>query len=196
MSVVEIIAGVMIGLGILLAVIAAIGINRFQGVLMRLHPASKPQALGLVLVFAGTALVAESWNVATFLLVVLLAQMLTIPVASTMLGRAAFRRGFVRGGDYSIDELTPRLASDDDEDDDEDGFLDESDDDHEGLASQGSERFPENVVGTTEDALTGSNWGEPEVGSDGSSSDEDLDVDLEDETEREAEEVAERDRRR
>src|SRR5690625_2040543 len=89
MSALEIIATVLIGAGLLLAVVAAVGLNRFDGVLMRIHAASKPQTLGLMFVFTGVALVAQSWSLAGFLLVVLLAQMGTVPVASVMVGRAA-----------------------------------------------------------------------------------------------------------
>lgn len=195
MSVLEIIATVLMGAGLLLAVVAAVGLNRFDGVLMRIHAASKPQTLGLLLVFTGVSLVAQSWQLAGFLLVVLLAQMATVPVASVMVGRAAFRRGFVRGGDYSIDELSPRLADPTDDDDDADGFIDETDD-HEGMVHDTEDRFPENVVAasTADHALIGRNWEEPEVGTLGPD-DDSIDVDLFDETEREAEEVAERDPR-
>lgn len=196
MTVIEIIAGALIGGGLLLGLVSAIGLNRFDGVLMRIHAASKPQVLGLILVFAGGALAARSWSIAAFLLVVLLAQMLTVPVASVMVGRAAFRRGFVRGGDYAIDELSERLATPSDDDDDEDGFVDESGDDHEGLAGEGAERFPENVVvAEHEDALIDPNWEEPEAGAEEVEDEEILDIDLDDETEREAEQVAERDER-
>ena len=157
MNAVEIIASVLIGAGLLLGVLSAIGLNRFDGVLMRIHAASKPQVLGLILVFAGAALAARSWSIAAFLLVVLLAQMLTVPVASVMVGRAAFRRGFVRGGDYAIDELSPRLADTGDDDDDEDGFIDEDGDDHVGMADADQDRFPENVVTTTVEPLTDPN---------------------------------------
>lgn len=195
MSALDIVAAALIGCGLVLAVLAAIGLNRFDGVLMRLHAASKPQTLGLLLVFTGVGLHVGSWSLAAFLLVVLLAQMTTVPVASIMVGRAAFRRGFVRGGDYAIDELSPRLATPADDDDDEDGFIDEEGDDHEGMASDAEERFPENVVATTEDAVTDRNWEEPEAGSVDVDDADIIDVDLEDETEREAEEVAERDPR-
>lgn len=195
MTVLEILASVLIIAGTVLAVVAAIGLNRFNDVLTRIHSASKPQTLGLMLVLAGAALAAGSWSLAAMLLVVMLAQMTTVPVASVMVGRAAFRRGFVRGGQYAVDDLSPRLADVDDQDDDEDGFIDEGVDDHEGLTG-GEERFPENVVDTDTAAsdLSLPNWEEPEAGA-GDSDDEDLDVDLADETEREAEEVAERDRR-
>ncbi len=193
MSITEIIAAVLIGGGLLLGVVAAVGLNRFDGVLMRIHAASKPQVLGLILVFSGVALAVGSWSLAGFLLVVLLAQMLTVPVSSVMVGRAAFRRGFVRGGDYAIDELSPRLADTGDDDDDEDGFIDEDGDDHVGMAGGGQDRFPENVVTAKVEPLTDPNWVEPEGGD---VEDEDvIDIDLDDETELEAEEVAERDRR-
>jgi len=195
MSAVEIIASVLIGAGLLLGVLSAIGLNRFDGVLMRIHAASKPQVLGLILVFAGAALAARSWSVAAFLLVVLLAQMLTVPVASAMVGRAAFRRGFVRGGDYAIDELSERLATPSDDDDDEDGFVDEPDDDHEDLHGGGHALFPENVVTDTVAPLTGRNWEEPEGGALDVDDEDVIDVDLEDETELEAGQVAERDSR-
>ncbi|MGY5765628.1 monovalent cation/H(+) antiporter subunit G [Brachybacterium sp. DNPG3] len=199
MSAVEIVASVLIGMGMILAVVAAIGLNRFDNVLMRMHATSKPQTLGLLLVFAGVSLAVGSWSLAGLLLVVLLAQMLTVPVASTMVGRASFRRGFVRGGEYAVDELSPRLAEDGgDDDDDEDGFVDESDDDFEGLTHHDEDRFPENVVTSadTADAVTDRNWDEPEAGSDDGDDEEDsIDVDLDDETELEAEEVAERDPR-
>ncbi|WP_246957879.1 monovalent cation/H(+) antiporter subunit G [Brachybacterium sp. Marseille-Q7125] len=198
MSIVEIIAAILMGGGVLLGLVAAIGVNRFEGVLMRIHAASKPQMLGLILVLSGASLAAESWSLAAFLLVVLLAQALAVPVASVMVGRAAFRRGFVRGGDYAIDELSPRLADADDEDDDEDGFIDETDE-LQGMSEGGEDRFPENVVTSGVDPLVEENWEEPEAGAevgDEEVVDADIDIDLEDETEREAEEVAERDVRR
>lgn len=195
MTVPEILASVLIILGTLLAVIAAIGLNRFSDVLTRTHSASKPQTLGLLLVLAGASIAAGSWSLAAMMLVVMLAQMTTVPVASVMVGRAAFRRGFVRGGLYAVDDLTPRLADSDDEDDDEDGFIDEGTDEHEGLTG-GEDRFPENVVApaTSDSDLSLPNWDEPEAGT-GDSDEDGLDVDIADETEREAEEVAERDRR-
>ena len=196
MNAVEIIASVLIGAGLLLGVLSAIGLNRFDGVLMRIHAASKPQVLGLILVFAGAALAAGAWSIAAFLLVVLLAQMLTVPVASVMVGRAAFRRGFVRGGDYAIDELTERLATPADDDDDEDGFVDDEGDDHEGMHEGTRELFPENVVVDSVTPLTDRNWEEPEGGAADAEDEDGLDIDLDDETELEAEEVAERDERR
>lgn len=190
MSPMDAVALVLIGLGVLLAVVAAVGLHRFGDPLMRMHATSKPQTLGLMLVLAGAALMIGSWAGAGMMLLVMLAQMVTVPVASTMVGRAAFRRGFVRGGQYAIDELSPRLATAGDADDDEDGFVDEY------IDSAGEARFPENVLAAEEpsaDLSTIRNWDEPEPeelppGDDG------LDVDVEEETEQEAGRLAQEDR--
>lgn len=192
----DLVALVLIGLGVVLAVIAAIGLHRFDDPLMRMHATSKPQTLGLMLVLAGAALMGRSWAGAGMMLLVLLAQMVTVPVASTMVGRAAFRRGFVRGGQYAIDELTPRLATADDVDDDEDGFLDEYVPSVEEGTAADQDRFPENVVASeapAADLTTIRNWAEPEP-EELAAGDEALDVDIDDETELEAEQLAEQDR--
>ena len=196
MSATEIVSAVLMGGGLVLGVVSAGGVNRCAGVRLRLHSAAKPPGLGRIRVFARAALAAGSWSLAGFLLLVLLAQMLTVPVASVMVGRAAFRRGFVRGGDYAIDELSERLASPSDDDDDEDGFVDDEGDDHEGMHEGTRELFPENVVVDTVTPLTDHNWVEPEDVADDVEDEDVLDIDLEDETELEAGQVAERDERR
>ena len=193
MSVWEWAASVLLGSGVLLAAIAAIGLARFDNVLARMHAGSKPQTLGLALVLAGTAVVLRSWSAAGFLLLVLLAQMLTVPAASSLVGRAAFRRGFVRGGEYAIDELSPRLAGPGDEDEDGDGFADDADaDGHDPLAALPAEEFPHNPVAAValEDAARDeANWADDEPGDDAATDTEALDIDLSAETEREAGEI-------
>ena len=64
-----------------------------------------------------------------------------------MLGRAAFRRGFIQGGQYAIDELTPRLATGREADDDDDGFIDR-DPKADGEVDT-TEKLPENVLTDT-----------------------------------------------
>lgn len=187
MSAMELLAAVLLGLGVLLAAIAAIGLARFDNVLARMHAGSKPQTLGLMLVLAGAAVVVGSWAVAGFLLLVLLAQMATVPVASSMVGRAAFRRGFVRGGQYAIDELSPRLAAEGDVDEDEDGFADEDSEVDGSLAALPAEEFPANVLDAQDLAASArdeSSWEESEE--EAQEIDDALDIDLSGETEQEA----------
>lgn len=192
-------AVVLLAAGAVTTLVAAIGLARFDDVLPRLHVTSKPQMFGLSLIMVGTAVAVGTWAAAGMLLLVLLAQMITVPVSSTMMARAVFRRGFVTEGAYAIDELTPRLARSDDEDEDEDGFADEY---QSPLAGQDEEAaataLPSNVLPEHElvDNELGElpNWDEPEAGP-LPGEDADLDVDLEDETEREAGSIALEDER-
>ena len=124
MNAIEIVASVFILSGVIVAAVAAVGLVRFPDVLSRMHAASKPQTFGLILLMVGAALASRSWAITGMLVVVVGSQLLTITAASAMLGRAAFRRGFVHGGQYAIDELTPRLAMGTHTDDDDDGFID------------------------------------------------------------------------
>ncbi|MGP9694392.1 monovalent cation/H(+) antiporter subunit G [Brachybacterium sp. AOP25-B2-12] len=167
MEITDLIALVLMVLGALLTLVASVGLQRFPDVLTRMHAASKPQTLGLVLILAGVALAIGSFAGAAIMVLVVLAQMVTVPVSSTLLARAAFRRGFVSGGSYAVDELSPRLARSLDEDDDEDGFIDEVDmgaDDH-GFGAE-HDRFPTNVVQSPPSGADLSqfpNWDEPET---------------------------------
>ncbi len=147
MTLPEIIGGVFIIAGALVGAVAAVGLARFPDVLSRMHAASKPQTFGLILLMIGAAIAAQSWAIAGMLLLVVLAQLLTITAASAMLGRAAFRRGFIQGGQYAIDELTPRLATGREADDDDDGFIDR-DPKADGEVDT-TEKLPENVLTDT-----------------------------------------------
>lgn len=153
--------------GALVTLVASVGLHRFPDVLTRMHAASKPQTLGLLLLLAGTAVALRSVAGVCLALLVMLAQMTTVPVSSTMMARAAFRRGFVRGAEYVVDELTPRLAHSLDADDDEDGFIDE---DELGMSGEGfpadHDRFPTNRVGDRHagsDLSRLANWDEEET---------------------------------
>ncbi|MCG7427262.1 monovalent cation/H(+) antiporter subunit G [Helcobacillus massiliensis] len=111
--------------GAIIAGISTIGLLRFPDVLTRMHAASKPQTVGMILFLVGVAIDVGSVSVAALLAMVGLAQMVTVPASSAMVGRAAFRRGFIHDGEYAVDELSPRLAMGGEPDDDDDGFIDE-----------------------------------------------------------------------
>ena len=96
--------------GALLSLLASIGLLRFPDVLSRMHAATKPQVLGLLLVLLGVGLrLRSSIDVGT-LVVVAVFQMLTTPVAAHMVGRAAYRTGNVRSDALAFDELTDGLS--------------------------------------------------------------------------------------
>ena len=93
-------------LGSALALVAAIGITRFPDVLTRMHSATKPQVLGLLLVVLGLALRLRDPTATGILVLVALGQLLTAPVASHMIGRASIRSGQVRTDLLVVDELS------------------------------------------------------------------------------------------
>lgn len=109
----DVISAVCFVLGAALALVAAIGIIRFPDVFSRMHSATKPQVLGLLLVLVGLAFRLEGIGSIGLLLLVALFQMLTAPIASHMVGRAAFRAGQVREDLLIVDELSEVLRGSD-----------------------------------------------------------------------------------
>lgn len=99
--------------GALLALAAGVGVLRFPDLLARMHSATKPQVLGLTLVLLGLALRLRTGPALWMLLLVVLFQLLTSPVAAHMVGRAGYRTGKVRHDLLLVDELTSdQLAAD------------------------------------------------------------------------------------
>jgi multicomponent Na+:H+ antiporter subunit G len=105
-GVADVAAAVCLSLGALLTLIAAVGILRFPDVLTRMHSATKPQVLGLLLVLTGLGLRLRDPGTIGLLALVALFQLVTTPVASHMVGRASFRAGQVRHDLLVVDELT------------------------------------------------------------------------------------------
>lgn len=87
----EIIAGLLMVLGAFLALVAAIGLQRFDDVLARMHAATKPATLGLFMIVVGAALVLREPGSVLKLVLVILLQMVTAPVGAHLVGRASIR---------------------------------------------------------------------------------------------------------
>ncbi|GGM26526.1 MULTISPECIES: monovalent cation/H(+) antiporter subunit G [Micromonospora] len=77
--------------GGLLALAAGIGLLRFPDVLDRMHAATKPQVLGVLLVLLGLALRLRTPEDLGMIALVGLFQLATAPVSAQMIGRAAYR---------------------------------------------------------------------------------------------------------
>ncbi len=101
----DVIAGALILTGVALSVTAGLGLHRFPDVFARMHAATKPATLGLVLVLAGAALRMEHRGDVAKLLLVVALQFLTAPVGAHMVGRAAYRAGTELSPATSCDEL-------------------------------------------------------------------------------------------
>lgn len=94
--------------GASLAALAGIGLQRFPDVFARMHAATKPATLGLVLVLAGAALRMERAGEVAKLLLVVALQFVTAPVGAHMVGRAAYRAGTELSDATAVDELAAR----------------------------------------------------------------------------------------
>lgn len=95
LAVCDLVAMICLVLGALLCLLAAIGLLRFPDVLSRMHAAAKPQVLGVLLVLLAVALSLRSLPVLGSLFLVGTFQLMTAPVASQMMSRAAVRTGQV-----------------------------------------------------------------------------------------------------
>ncbi|CAQ01523.1 monovalent cation/H(+) antiporter subunit G [Clavibacter sepedonicus] len=101
----DVVSLVLLILGGVLSVAAGVGLLRFPDPLARMHAATKPQILGVILVLLALALQSQSLSTVAMLVPVLLFQMLTAPISAHMVGRAGYRlRHFLRE-DLLVDEL-------------------------------------------------------------------------------------------
>ena len=94
--------------GALLCLSAAIGLLRFRDVPSRLHAATKPQVLGVMLICLAIALSQRTiGGVLMGLLVVapvVLMQFATAPLSAHMVGRQAYRNGTIDQRHLVVDE--------------------------------------------------------------------------------------------
>lgn len=110
----DLVAAVLVLAGVALSLMAGIGLQRFPDVFARMHAATKPATLGLVLVLAAAALrVADPGDVAKLALVAAL-QFVTAPVGAHMVGRAAYRAGTELSPATIVDELASAPPAGDD----------------------------------------------------------------------------------
>ncbi|MGC0141730.1 MULTISPECIES: monovalent cation/H(+) antiporter subunit G [unclassified Pseudactinotalea] len=107
----EIVASAFFITGSALVMVAAIGMVRFPDLLSRLHAATKPQVLGIILMMNGLALTLGSWQVGWKVLPVIIFQLVTAPIAAHMVGRAGYRTDKVRSDLLGVDELTEDLEA-------------------------------------------------------------------------------------
>ena len=105
MSALDAVGGVLMLLGVLLTVVAGVGLVRFPDVFSRMHAATKPATLGLLLVCVGAALVLDDGADRAKLLLVAAFQFVTAPVAAHMVGRAAYGAGVGAQDELVVDEL-------------------------------------------------------------------------------------------
>lgn len=107
----NLIGGICIALGSLLGFVAAVGLVRLPDSLNRMHAASKPQSLGIVIICIGLGLILREPAAWSMLALVAFMQLLTTPTASQMISRSAYRTGQYGKDLQIVDESAEDAAS-------------------------------------------------------------------------------------
>ena len=100
-----VIAGIMIIVGAVFALVAAVGLLRLPDVYSRMHAATKAGTLGSGLMMLSLALVADDFATVTRAIAGVIFFLLTAPVASHLLARAAYAVGYRLWDGSLIDEM-------------------------------------------------------------------------------------------
>ncbi|MDR3662565.1 MAG: monovalent cation/H(+) antiporter subunit G [Mycobacterium sp.] len=108
MNVFDVVAGALVLGGSALALTAAIGVVRFPDTLSRMHAATKPQVLGLLLVLTGAGLRLRGQADVGMLILAGTFTLITAPVVANRVGQLAYREQSFR------DDLLIRDEMDDD----------------------------------------------------------------------------------
>jgi multicomponent Na+:H+ antiporter subunit G len=107
-NVLDAVAGVLVLCGSVLALTAAIGIVRFPDTLSRMHAATKPQVLGLLLVLGGAAIRLRGHPDLGMVILTGLFTVITAPVIANRVGQLAYREQAFRDDLLVRDEMAHR----------------------------------------------------------------------------------------
>lgn len=91
--VLELIGALLLALGGLFCFTAGLGVVRFPDVFMRMHAATKAGTLGLIFLAAAMAFVTPALDIILKAAFVSVFMIVTAPVGSHLIGRAAYRTG-------------------------------------------------------------------------------------------------------
>lgn len=100
-----VVAHVLILLGSVVSVTAAVGVVRFRDTLSRMHPATKPQVVGLLFVLAGAMLSLRGSIDIWMLALAGMFTLFTAPVIAHRLGRVVYREQLGRDGLLGVDAM-------------------------------------------------------------------------------------------
>lgn len=97
--VIDVVSIALFALGIVMAIVAAIGLVRLPGTTMRMHAATKPASLGVLSCAIAAALQMDDISSVTKIAVIVAFQFITIPIGAHMLARAITHSGTTEGND-------------------------------------------------------------------------------------------------
>lgn len=109
-GVADVIGACVVILGVLLCLGAAIGLVRLPDVLSRMHAATKPQTLGLVVLLTGLGISIRDPALIGLLVVTGVLQMLTAPISAHLVARTSYRTRQFRTDVTDPDELDADLT--------------------------------------------------------------------------------------
>lgn len=105
MSVADVASAALMLSAVAFVLLGAVGLHRFDDVFTRIHAATKPMTLGVVLVAAGAALQMDRTSDVVKLGLAVVLQLVSAPVAAHVIGRAAYWDGGELSPQTRIDEL-------------------------------------------------------------------------------------------
>ena len=110
-DVLDLLGAALVLLGCFLCFAAALGILRFPDVVSRMHAATKPQTLGLILLAAGVEVSLRTWASFGTLVLIAALQLATAPVSAHLVGRTVYRTDQVRHDLLARDDLADDLEA-------------------------------------------------------------------------------------
>jgi multicomponent Na+:H+ antiporter subunit G len=111
MTTIDIVASVFLVLGSLMSLLAGIAVLRFPDTMSRIHAATKPQVLGIILLMVGVGLRLGSPGVIGMLVLIVILQFVTAPVSAHLTVRVAYRNA--TGEEERASEPSTQSAADD-----------------------------------------------------------------------------------
>ncbi|QPZ39259.1 monovalent cation/H(+) antiporter subunit G [Paramicrobacterium chengjingii] len=88
---------------------AGVGLLRMPDVLSRLHAATKPQILGLIVMMVDISLNTPAVVTITLAIAIVFFQGITAPISAHMVGRSGYRAGSVHRESLIRDDLATRI---------------------------------------------------------------------------------------
>lgn len=88
----DVVSGVLLITGSLLALVASIGLLRLGDARSRMHAATKPATLGVVMCGTGAIFQFDEWSSITKLVAVIALQLITVPIGAHALSHAITER--------------------------------------------------------------------------------------------------------
>jgi multicomponent Na+:H+ antiporter subunit G len=106
----NILVGLLVILGALFTLFAALGVLRFPDLYTRMHAASKAGVFGSGLILVGLAIYADDSAIVTRAILAILFLILTTPISAHLLSKAAYAAGYRPWSGTTRDEMKYALG--------------------------------------------------------------------------------------